>query len=80
MNAEVKNKPQDKDEWRNISLPLNLWERLHVQFARILVANGERADSLTSEDKKARTKARVDATEFLVILCERTGSDVTFRV
>ena len=72
--------PENEDQWRTLHLPLNLWDRLHVQFARILSANGEAPGALTSEDKKARTKARVDATEFLVLLCERTENSETFRV
>lgn len=69
-----------KDEWRTLHLPINLWERLHSQFARILLANGQAPGALTSEDKKVRTAARVDATEFLVLLCERTENEEVFRV
>lgn len=68
------------DEWRSFSVPLNLWDRLHAQMARVLRANGERPDALLSEDKKARTAARVDAIEFLVLLCERTEDERIFRV
>lgn len=71
---------EPKDEWRTLHLPLNIWERLHTQFARILLANGKPPETLTSEEKKVRTAARVDATEFLVLLCERTESNETFRV
>ena len=70
----------EKDPWRTIHLPLNLWERLHVQFARILWANGEAPGALTSEEKKVRTAARVDAMEKLIVLCERTEQEDTFRV
>jgi hypothetical protein len=68
------------DEWRNLTLPLNLFDRLMVQYARILLANGEAPGALVSEEKKVRTAARVDATEMLVLLCERTESSETFRV
>lgn len=72
--------PENEDQWRTLHLPLNLWDRLHVQFARILVANGTPPGALTGEDKKARTAARVDATEFLVLLLERTEHEETLRV
>jgi hypothetical protein len=72
--------PENEDQWRTLHLPLNLWERLHVQFARILRANNTPPGALTGEDKKARTAARVDATEFLVLLCERTENEEVFRV
>ena len=68
------------DEWRSFSVPLNLWDRLHEQMARILRANGTPPTALTSEDKKLRTAARVDAIEFLVLLCERTEDERVFRV
>ena len=72
--------PENDDQWRTLHLPLNIWERLHSQFARILLANGKPPETLTSEDKKVRTAARVDATEFLVLLCERTENEEVFRV
>jgi hypothetical protein len=70
----------EKDEWREIKLPLNLWDRWRIQFARILLANGEAPGALVSEDSKVRIAARLDAMEKLLILCERTESSETFRV
>jgi hypothetical protein len=73
--------PEDeKDSWKTLHLPLAIWDRLMVQYARILLANSEASGALVSEDKKVRTAARVDATEMLVLLCERTEDDKVFRV
>ena len=71
---------QPKDEWRNLTMPLNLYDRLLLQCHRILRANGEIGDHIFSTDKKVRTASRVDAIEFLTILCERTEDEKVFRV
>jgi hypothetical protein len=70
----------DKDEWRTLQIPLNLYDRLHVQLGRIMLANGQAPEHLSSEEKRVRTAARVDAIEFLVLLCERTEDNKVFRI
>ena len=75
--------PESEDQWRVLyqKLPLNLHERWKAQLKRIARANGI-ADEYFDGDSKFREVAgpKVQTWECLIVLCERTESDETFRV
>lgn len=75
--------PESEDQWRTLHqvLPMDVYSRLMVQLGRMARANGISSEAFQQDDKTMpHVGPRVAVWENLVILCERTESEDTFRV